>query len=66
LARTWRGLPDTAPVQPGHAIAATDEQVATGFAPSSASAGNIRIKTLREFDRDGREAIWGKHVLEVD
>jgi len=41
-------------------IEASDEQAATAFALSIASAGNIRMETLRAFNRDEVQAILGK------
>ena len=41
-------------------IEASDEQSATAFALSIASAGNIRMETLRAFNRDEMGGILGK------
>jgi uncharacterized protein with GYD domain len=41
-------------------IEASDEQAATAFALSIASAGNIRMETMRAFNRDEVQAILGK------
>lgn len=41
-------------------IEAADEQAATAFALSIASAGNIRMETLRAFNRDEMQGILGK------
>ena len=41
-------------------IEASDEQAATAFALSIASAGNIRMETLRAFNRDEMNGILGK------
>jgi uncharacterized protein with GYD domain len=41
-------------------IEAADEQAATAFALSIATAGNIRMETLRAFDRDEMQAILGR------
>ena len=41
-------------------IDAEDEQAATAFALSIASAGNIRMETLRAFNRDEMTSILGK------
>ena len=41
-------------------IEASDEQAATAFALSIASAGNIRMETLRAFNRDEMGGILGK------
>ena len=39
---------------------AEDEQTATAFALAIASAGNIRMETMRAFSRDEMNAILGK------
>ncbi len=41
-------------------IEAPDDQAATAFALAVASAGNIRMQTLRAFSRDEMNAILGK------
>ena len=41
-------------------IEASDEQTATAFALSIASAGNVRMETLRAFNRDEMTGILGK------
>jgi uncharacterized protein with GYD domain len=41
-------------------IEASDEQAATAFALSITSAGNIRMETLRAFNRDEMNGILGK------
>jgi len=41
-------------------IEASDEQTATAFALSIASAGNVRMETLRAFTRDEMTGILGK------
>lgn len=41
-------------------IEASDEQAATAFALSIASAGNIRMETLRAFNRDEMGGILAK------
>lgn len=41
-------------------IEAGDEQTATAFALSIASAGNVRMETLRAFSRDEMTGILGK------
>jgi uncharacterized protein with GYD domain len=41
-------------------IEASDEQAATAFMLSIASAGNIRMETLRAFTRDEMGGILGK------
>jgi uncharacterized protein with GYD domain len=41
-------------------IEASDEQAATAFALSIASAGNIRMETLRAFNREEMGGILGK------
>ena len=41
-------------------IEAEDEQTATAFALAIASAGNIRMETMRAFSRDEMNAILGK------
>ena len=41
-------------------IDADDEQSATAFALAIASAGNVRMETLRAFSRDEMDGILGK------
>jgi uncharacterized protein with GYD domain len=41
-------------------IEAEDEQTATAFALAIASAGNVRMETMRAFSRDEMNAILGK------
>ncbi|HSR66181.1 MAG TPA: GYD domain-containing protein [Xanthomonadaceae bacterium] len=41
-------------------IEAADEQAATAFALSIASAGNIRMETLRAFNREEMQGILGR------
>ena len=41
-------------------IEAADEQAATAFSLSIASAGNVRMETLLAFDRDQMQGILGR------